>query len=65
MPCNWIGPEISGHSFHFIDSEFQDKESLYAELVKHFGAVRFDEESMSLREISKTLIREGRRASAQ
>lgn len=60
LPTNWLGPQINGHSLQFIDSAFTDLENLQHGLSQYFGAVQCDVESMSLREISKVLIREAR-----
>lgn len=59
-PPSWLSPEVLGHSLHFVESDFQGMENTRALLTEHFGAVRFEEESMTLREISKVLIRESR-----
>lgn len=61
MPASWYSSQISGHAMHLIESDFKDYDSTYKKLSTHFGAVQFEEEAMSLREISKTLIREARR----
>lgn len=64
LPASWLSPQISGHALHFVETDFRDREQLYRSLTKHFGAVQFEEEAMTLREISKTLIldaRKGRR----
>ncbi|MCB1672809.1 MAG: ABC transporter ATP-binding protein [Gammaproteobacteria bacterium] len=59
-PASWLTPELSGHSLRFIESDFVDQERLYQKLSTVFGAVRFDEQPMTLREISKVLIRNAR-----
>lgn len=59
-PPSWLAPQIQGHSLQFIDSQFTDMETLQAQLTAHFGAVQVQETPMSLREISKVLIREAR-----
>jgi ABC-2 type transport system ATP-binding protein len=59
-PASWLAPKITGHSLCFIESQFQDYGAMCTQLSHHFGAVRFEQEKMSLREISKVLIREGR-----
>lgn len=61
-PSSWLAAQVSGHSLYFIESRFTDDEALGHSLNKHFGAVRFQEEPMTLREISKVLIREARGA---
>ncbi len=60
LPEQWIAPEIAGHVLKFTDSGFSSNESLYQQLSHYFGAVQFDAEAISLREISKVLIREAR-----
>ena len=59
-PENWLFPRISGHSLQFIDSEFQDNAALYQQLTKYFGAVQFESHAMSLRDITKVLIKKSR-----
>ncbi len=59
-PPSWLGAEISRHSLRLIESAYVDRESLHQKLTAHFGAIRFDEEAMTLREISKVLIRDSR-----
>lgn len=59
-PDSWLLPEISGHSLQFIESGFQNREQLQHKLNEHFGAVQFEAEAMSLREISKVLIKQSR-----
>ena len=59
-PDSWLAPKISGHVLRLIESEYEDHEAMHHQLSQFFGAVQFDEEPMSLREISKTLIREAR-----
>lgn len=60
-PSSWLHPRISGHSFQLVESAFQDHESMYQKLTKYFGPIQFDDERMSLREISKALIRDARK----
>ena len=61
LPSSWLNPLVSGHTFRFIDSEFENHDLAYRKLTQHFGAVQVDEEAMSLRDISKALIREARK----
>lgn len=61
IPSSWLSPRVSGHSLQFIESNFENKELLYQRLASHFGPIQFEVNPMSLREISKTLIREGRK----
>ncbi len=60
-PKSWLFPQISGHALQMVESNYQDDDFLYGQLTQCFGAVNFEVTPMSLREISKTLIREGRR----
>lgn len=59
-PTAWLAPEIQGHSLGFIDTDYQSPEALRARLADYFGAVQCEETPMSLREISKVLIRNAR-----
>ena len=59
-PPSWMSTALSGHSLSFIESAYTDRETMYQQLTHYFGAVQFDEEAMSLREISKALIRSAR-----
>ena len=61
-PATWLAPEVAGHSLRFIESAFEGEDALHGMLVRHFGAIRFEPEAMTLREISKVLIREARDA---
>ena len=65
LPASWLSLQISGHALHFVDTAFRDREQLYQSLTKHFGAVQFEEEAMTLREISKTLILDARKGSGK
>lgn len=60
LPQGWLSPEITGHSLQLIETDFRDHDTLYQKLSSQFGAVQFDEEPMSLREIFKTLTRQAR-----
>ena len=64
-PPSWLSVQITGHSLRFVESEFQDQESLYQKLAACFGAVQVETEPMNLREISKVLIREARLPSTE
>lgn len=61
-PTSWLSPRIVGHSLQLIESQYRDGDSMRRALNAIFGAVQFEAEPMSLREISKVLIR-GARAS--
>lgn len=60
LPASWLSIQSSGHSLRFIESAFVNQETLYQQLSHFFGAVQCDAETMSLREISKVLIRDAR-----
>lgn len=60
FPDHWLLPEVSGHSLHFFDSKFEGVDKLNQQLSQRFGAIQVEEDSMSLREISKVLIKEKR-----
>lgn len=59
-PESWFFPEISGHSLRFVESSFENRQRLLAQLNSMFGAVQFTAEAMTLREISNVLIRKTR-----
>lgn len=60
LPASWLGVELSGHSLRLIESDYVDHDALQQKLARHFGAVQFAEQPMSLREISKVLIKDAR-----
>lgn len=60
-PESWLDPEISGHVLRLIESAYQDDDAMYQKLTSVFGAVQFEAEPMSLREISKVLIKDARK----
>lgn len=60
LPDSWLSPEIAGHMLRFIATSFTSEQALYEQLSHYFGAVQVDAEAMSLREISKVLIRDAR-----
>ena len=59
-PHSWLSPKIVGHSLQFVESEYRGREPLQRDLIDRFGVVQFEAEVMSLREISKALIRHAR-----
>lgn len=59
-PATWLSPEVAGHSLRFFESGFENDAAMHRILTRHFGAIQFEAEPMSLREISKVLIREAR-----
>jgi ABC-2 type transport system ATP-binding protein len=60
IPPSWLLPEISGHALRLIESGYENHDALYHKLSKLFGAVQFEAEPMTLREISKVLIKKAR-----
>jgi ABC-2 type transport system ATP-binding protein len=60
IPTSWLATEISGHSLRLIESRFTNYDALYQQVSELFGAVQIDEAPMSLREISKELIKSAR-----
>jgi ABC-2 type transport system ATP-binding protein len=64
-PDSWLIPEISGHALRLIESKYENHDALYQKLNQVFGAVQFDEEPMSLREISKVLIKDAREVTVE
>ncbi len=63
-PDAWLAPAVSGHVLQFIDTGYRDDALLYAQLVRHFGAVQIESTPMALREISNVLIRHLRGSTA-
>lgn len=59
-PESWLAPSIQGHALAFIETEYKGHEALQARLSAYFGAVQCEQTAMSLREISKVLIRDAR-----
>lgn len=59
-PSGWLAPQIQGHSLQFIETQFAGSDALHSQLHECFGAVQVEEIPMSLREISKVLIRQAR-----
>lgn len=64
-PDSWLFPEISGHTLRFVESGFSDINTTRQCLNAHFGAVQVEADFMSLREISKVLIKSSRDAATQ
>lgn len=60
IPTNWLFPQIDAHSLQFIESDFQGRDDLYQKLSGHFGAISVEADTMTLREITKVLIRRSR-----
>lgn len=59
-PKSWMFPKISGHSLQFVDSEYRGDDNLYKQLSQCFGAVQFETQAMTLRDITKVLIQKSR-----
>ena len=64
-PGSWLFPQISGHTLRFVESDFVDMEKTRQRLNEYFGAVQVEADFMSLREISKALIKSSRDAATQ
>ena len=65
QPAGWLFPQISGHTLQFVQSDFVDLEITRKRLNEYFGAVQVEADFMSLREISKALIKSSRDAATQ
>jgi hypothetical protein len=57
LPKTWLNVELGERSLRFVDSAFESDEAMRAALGARLGPVRFSAEPMSLREISKALMR--------
>src|SRR5215471_13269085 len=57
LPASWINRETGERSLRFVDTGFESNDAMRAALASKLGPVRFDAEPMSLREISKALMR--------
>jgi ABC-2 type transport system ATP-binding protein len=58
LPRTWLGSEQAARTLRFIDSGFAGDAALAAEAERRVGPIAFiDAQPMSLREISKTLMR--------
>jgi ABC-2 type transport system ATP-binding protein len=60
-PDTWLLPELSGHRLRFVTSAFDDEETLYREMMQHFGAVRVSNEPLPLRTVANTLMQARKR----
>jgi ABC-2 type transport system ATP-binding protein len=56
-PKAWLNVELGERSLRFVDSAFESDEAMRAALAARLGPVRFSAEPMSLRDISKALMR--------
>jgi len=57
LPGTWLNPESGERSLRFVETAFESYEATQAALAALLGPVRFDSEPMSLRDISKALMR--------
>jgi ABC-2 type transport system ATP-binding protein len=64
LPADWLLPEIEGHRLRFVTAGYTGDAPLYAELVRHFGAVKMETEPMPLRAIANTLMQQRKRSLA-
>jgi ABC-2 type transport system ATP-binding protein len=64
LPAGWLLPEIEGHRLRFIAADYEDDPSLYAQLARHFGAVRMETEPMPLRAVANALMQQRKRSLA-
>ena len=65
LPATWLSPEISGRMVRFVETGFADDRDLAQRLMARFGCVEhFEASPISLREISKVLMRATREESA-
>jgi len=61
FPERWLTPEASGSSLRFVDTAFVDDEELRSHVAAVLGAVQhLDVAPMSLREVTKALMRASR-----
>ena len=61
FPDAWLSPRLSGQVLHFVDRAFRNEETLRQQLTESVGAVHvLSAEPMSLRDLSKELMRAGR-----
>jgi ABC-2 type transport system ATP-binding protein len=65
-PNTWIGVEAVGAMLRFVDVAYRDDQALRQQLVNQFGTVtHVDTQPMSLRDISKALMRAARTETAR
>jgi ABC-2 type transport system ATP-binding protein len=58
LPETWLNPQVDGSMLRFVDSAYVDDAQQGALLQKHCGAIRhLDSTALSLRDISKALMR--------
>jgi ABC-2 type transport system ATP-binding protein len=64
LPSTWINVESAERSLRFVDTAFESYDSSLRTLAARLGPVRFEAEPMSLRDISKALMRARKPAAA-
>jgi ABC-2 type transport system ATP-binding protein len=57
IPSSWINVEHAERSLRFVDTAFETYDASLHSLSARLGPVRFDAEPMSLRDISKAMMR--------
>jgi ABC-2 type transport system ATP-binding protein len=61
LPLGWLAPEVSGQTLRFVDTRFVGDRELVQQLSTRYGQIeRFDAQPLSLKDISKTLLRASR-----
>lgn len=61
LPTTWLSPTTSGQVLTFVDRGFTDEGTLRRQLADHYGSVEVvTAEAMSLRDLSKALMRASR-----
>jgi len=66
LPAAWLAPQRAGHTLQFIDTRFTDDAALARQIAETLGPIKsIDARGMSLRDISKTLMRAQRREADQ
>lgn len=64
-PAGWLFPQTQGHALQFVDSAYRDDAFLYEQLSQELGAVQFETHPMTLRDITKILIKKSRDENAK
>jgi ABC-2 type transport system ATP-binding protein len=64
LPETWLNVEAAERSLRFVDTAFESHDAALRSLSARLGPVRFEAEPMSLRDISKALMRARKPASA-
>jgi ABC-2 type transport system ATP-binding protein len=57
IPTTWLDVELAERALRFVDTAFESEGAMQQTLAARLGPVRFTAEPMSLREISKALMR--------